>query len=107
VLEGLSSSVIAEALTAGTARDECLVLEHSYKHLSPLVERGHSITDEPKRGLRTRSKRGTIAPRAVNPPPQPPPSVPQPSTMSQSARDWYRLNDSYNSQKNAGLTPRS
>lgn len=107
VLDGLSSPVIAEALAAGTAREECLVLEHSYKHLSPLVERSHSISDEPKRGLRTRPKRGPTAPHAVNPPPQPPSSVPQRSEMSQSGRDWYRLTDWYNSQKNAGLTPRS
>ena len=35
--EAVSSPVLAEALTSGTARVECLVLPHTYRHLSPLV----------------------------------------------------------------------
>jgi hypothetical protein len=37
VFDALSSPVIAEALATGTARVECLVLPHTYRHLSPLV----------------------------------------------------------------------
>lgn len=37
VFEGLSSPVIADALTSGTGRVECQILSHSYRHLSPLV----------------------------------------------------------------------
>jgi hypothetical protein len=37
----LSSPVIAEALTGGTARVESLVLPHTYRHLAPVVSRLH------------------------------------------------------------------
>lgn len=40
----VSSLSIAEALTAGTARVECLVLPHTYRHLSPLVDHVRSTT---------------------------------------------------------------
>jgi hypothetical protein len=39
VFEPPASPVIAEALATGTARVECLVLPHTYRHLSPLVNR--------------------------------------------------------------------
>ena len=35
VFNGLSSSAIADAFKAGTARVECVVLPHAYRHLSP------------------------------------------------------------------------
>lgn len=37
VFEAVSSPAIADALAAGTARVECLVLPHAYRHLFPLV----------------------------------------------------------------------
>jgi hypothetical protein len=37
VFEAVFSSAIADALAAGTGRVECVVLPHSYRHLSPLV----------------------------------------------------------------------
>jgi hypothetical protein len=39
VFDPLAPPVIAEGLAAGTARVECLVLPHTYRHLSPLVNR--------------------------------------------------------------------
>ena len=39
VFEHLSSPVIAEALAGGHAHVECLVLPHTYRHLSPVVNR--------------------------------------------------------------------
>jgi hypothetical protein len=51
-LESISSSVISEALAAGTGRIECLLLPHRYDHLSPLVDvvgsapRGAKNTEE-------------------------------------------------------------
>jgi len=38
--EAISSPAIAEALSAGTARVECSVLSHFYRHLSALGESG-------------------------------------------------------------------
>jgi hypothetical protein len=35
--EAVSSPVFAEALANGTGRVDCLVLPHTYRHLSPLV----------------------------------------------------------------------
>ncbi len=37
VFEAVFSSVIADALAAGTGRVECIILPHNYRHLSPLV----------------------------------------------------------------------
>jgi hypothetical protein len=43
VFEGPSSSVIAEALSNGHGRVESVVLPHSYRHLSPLVDQSVSV----------------------------------------------------------------
>lgn len=37
-LDGVSSTVISDALASGVGRAECLVLPHRYDHLSPLVD---------------------------------------------------------------------
>jgi hypothetical protein len=37
-LDGVSSSVISEALASGAGRLECFVLPHRYDHLAPLVD---------------------------------------------------------------------
>jgi hypothetical protein len=43
VFEPLSSTAIADAMTAGTGRVECVVLRHTYRHLSPLVNHVGSL----------------------------------------------------------------
>jgi hypothetical protein len=45
VFEALCSPVIAEALTTGRARVECMVLPHAYRHLSPLVNRVRGVSE--------------------------------------------------------------
>jgi hypothetical protein len=45
VFDALCSPVIAEALTAGRARVECMVLPHAYRHLSPLVNRVRRVSE--------------------------------------------------------------
>ena len=47
VFEGPSSSVIAEALGNGGGRVESVVLRHSYRHLSPLVDQSVAVPDDP------------------------------------------------------------
>jgi hypothetical protein len=46
VFEGPSSPIIAEALSNGHGRVESVVLPHSYRHLSPLVDQPHSLPDD-------------------------------------------------------------
>jgi hypothetical protein len=46
VFEGPSSLIIAEALRDGRGRVESVVLPHSYRHLSPLVDRSVSVPDD-------------------------------------------------------------
>jgi hypothetical protein len=69
VFEGPSSLVIAEALGSGHGRVASLVLPHTYRHLSPLVDDPRSRTTEVEKG----ATRGDIASAR----PQPPPSTPQ------------------------------
>jgi hypothetical protein len=56
VFEGPSSSIIAEALGDGRGRVEALVLPHSYRHLSPLVDQPHSIPDDSLTDARRRQE---------------------------------------------------
>lgn len=44
--EGPSSPVLAEALDTGAGRVESFVLPHSYRHLSPVVDRPRSRIDD-------------------------------------------------------------
>lgn len=48
----VSSAATAEALTAGTGRKECLILPHTYRHLSPLVNRVDSPLERVEKGAR-------------------------------------------------------
>jgi hypothetical protein len=50
VFDGAESAVLAEALNAGRGRVECLVLPHSYRHLSPLVDQTPSRTAGVEKG---------------------------------------------------------
>jgi hypothetical protein len=47
VFEGPSPSIISEALDDGRARVESVVLPHSYRHLSPLVDQSVSSPEAP------------------------------------------------------------
>jgi len=67
VFDGVSSSAIAEALNAGRGTVECVVLRHTYRHLSPLAAREHETPVRVEKGAR----RGAIASAR----PQPPPST--------------------------------
>jgi len=50
VFDDASSPVLAEALASGSGRVECLVLPHSYRHLSPLVGLVRSTTSGVEKG---------------------------------------------------------
>jgi hypothetical protein len=72
VFEGPSSSAIAEALSTGAGRVESLVLPHSYRHLSPLVDRPRSRADSVEKGVEKGAAKGDHTSAR----PQPPPSTP-------------------------------
>lgn len=74
VFEGPSSPVIAEALTDGRGRVECLVLPHTYRHLSPLVDHLRSTRDHVEKRVEEGERQGEH--RSARP--QPPPSTPSP-----------------------------
>ncbi len=57
------SPVIPEALASGRAMLECVVLPHTYEHLSPLVSRRRMR----RRGRRTGEQREDAAPHSINP----------------------------------------
>jgi hypothetical protein len=90
-LEAVSSPAIAEALAARTARVECLVLPHAYRHLSPLVDHDHSARSEVERGLRKENREGNRPLHALNPRPEPRRVEPELRISEQLTRDWYRL----------------
>ena len=68
VFEGPSSAVIAEALNTGAGRVESFVLPHSYRHLSPLVDRPRSRTDDVEKGVEKGAARGDITSAPVSTP---------------------------------------
>jgi hypothetical protein len=57
------SPKIPEALASGRGRVECLVLPHTYDHLSPLVSRRRMR----RRGHRKGEQRGDATPHSINP----------------------------------------
>ena len=57
------SPVIHEALASGHAQVECVVLPHTYQHLSPLVSRRRAR----RRRRQTWDERGDATPHSVNP----------------------------------------
>lgn len=103
--ETVSSPSIAEALAAGTARVECVVLPHTYRHLAPVVDDDDSTSPEVEKGLRRGNREGNRPPHALNPGAQPRRVEPELTIGEQLERDWHRLNDWYNAQKKLGLTP--
>jgi hypothetical protein len=72
VFEGPSSPAIAEALSTGRGRVECVVLPHTYRHLSPLVDQPGSARHKVEKGVEKGATRGDIASAR----PQPPRSTP-------------------------------
>ena len=71
VFEGPSSPVIAEALSTGRGRVECVVLPHTYRHLSPLVDQPAFARHKVEKGVEKGATRGDTRPHALNPLPQP------------------------------------
>jgi len=67
--EAVSSSVLADALASGAGGVECVVLSHTYRHLSPLV----SLVRSTAQGVEKGAGRGA----RTSPRPQPPPSTPR------------------------------
>ena len=59
--EAISSPVFAEALASGVGRVECLVLPHTYRHLSPLAKLVHLA---PTGGEKNDRGGGTWSPRS-------------------------------------------
>jgi hypothetical protein len=57
------SPIVSEALTSGRAQVECVVLPHTYEHLSPLVSRRRAR----RRRLQKRDERGDVTPHSINP----------------------------------------
>jgi hypothetical protein len=105
VFEGPSSPVIAEALNTGRGRVESVVLPHSYRHLSTLVNETPAPPQPIEKGLRRGNTGGNTAPHALNPRPQPPRVEPALTISEQLDRDWHRLNECYKAQKTLGVTP--
>jgi hypothetical protein len=93
VFDAVSSPVLAEALANGSARVECFVLPHTYRHLSPLAALVRSRVDGVEKGyeeVEKEEQRGEQSSAR----PQPPRSTPssEPLTIAQKLeRDWYRL----------------
>ena len=71
VFEGPSSPVIGEALSTGRGRVECVVLPHTYRHLSPLADQPGSAPHRVEKGLRREPRGETLRPHALNPLAQP------------------------------------
>jgi hypothetical protein len=67
VFEAVGSPVIADALATGRARVECLVLPHTYHHLSPLVSHRRSRRVGVEKGLRRGNREGNRPRHGLNP----------------------------------------
>jgi hypothetical protein len=103
--ESALSSAIGDALADGSAKIDPVVLPHSYRHLSPLVDPSRSMRRRQKAELTTPTKRGNMPSRVLNPGSQPPIDDYDPHDPAGCSRDWHRLNDWYNQQKALGLKP--
>jgi hypothetical protein len=81
VFEGPSSPAIAEALNTGQGRVECLVLPHTYRHLSPLVNHERSAAEDVEEGVEKGERRGEHTSARPQPPPSTPRSTPERSVL--------------------------
>ena len=93
----VSTLRVIDHLANETGRVECRVLPLSYRHLSPLVSPSRSVMKGVDEGAR---EGATWSARS-----QPPPPEPELSISERLARDWHRLNESYNEQKTLGVRP--
>jgi hypothetical protein len=105
VLDSLSSPLITEALAAGTGDVQSVVLPHSYRHLSPLVDEAPSSPQRVEKALRRRKSQGKRPTHALNARPQPPRAESELTISEQLDRDWHRLNEWHNAWTRLGLTP--
>jgi hypothetical protein len=67
VFDNASSPAISEALTAGQARVECVVLPHSYQHLSPVVDQTGPRPRGVEKGVERGAAKGTLPLHVLNP----------------------------------------
>ena len=105
VFEGPSSHSIADALRTGRGRVESVVLPLSYRHLSPLVAETPARPEAMDQGLSRGNTRGSKPPRVLNAHPQPPGEETPLSIREQQERDWRRLVEAHNAQKQQGFRP--
>jgi hypothetical protein len=104
-LESVSSPAMTDALATGNAEVQPLVLPHSYRHLSPLVDPSRSIRRRQKAELTTVNTRGKMPTRALNTGPQPPVEPFDLHDPTGSAAAWRRLVEYDKQQKALGLKP--
>jgi hypothetical protein len=50
---------MSEALASGAGRVECLILNHSYDHLAPVIDAGERVLDDARHGPHTGSTSGS------------------------------------------------
>ena len=52
-LSDAASTVMSEALASGSGRVECVILNHSYDHLAPMIDAGERVQDDARKGPHT------------------------------------------------------
>ena len=67
VFDAVSSPMLAEALASGSARVECFVLPHKYRHLSPLATLVRSRVEGVEKGNREGNGRPHVLNPSLNP----------------------------------------
>jgi hypothetical protein len=87
--EAVSSAAAAAATTAGTGRKECLILPHTYRHLSSLVNHVDSPLERVEDRLRRGPEGGKTPPHVLNRGAQPGPEERELSVREQCERDWH------------------
>jgi hypothetical protein len=88
VFEAVASPVLAEALSSGAGRVECVVLPHTYRHLSPLA----SLVRSTPQGVEKGEQGGERWP----PRPQPLPQLPWPPAALHRSREHIHVARSRN-----------
>ena len=58
-LSDSASTVMSEALASGSGRVECLILNHSYDHLAPVIDAGERVQDDARNGPHAGSTSGS------------------------------------------------
>jgi hypothetical protein len=64
-LSDSASTTISEALASGSGRVECLVLNHSYDHLAPVIDAGERVQDDAANRAHTGSGSASPSPEAA------------------------------------------